>query len=360
MRIGKDDFMKKYNLDVGLIEKYQINWSEMEAIYKDFTARREQLEVYSNLLADLLRKQSRVHTVRSRIKDPEHLIAKLIRKTPDRQQQKGDEFQFTIDNYRSEITDLIGIRVIHIFKEDWKDIHNYINQTWSIKEFQVNIREGDNRGIYEDLKIPINYRETGYRSVHYLIEFSPTNELLTAEIQVRTIFEEGYGEIDHLLSYPNNNVPEVLTLNLLMLNRLAGSADEMSSAVKTIKEEWNKMQESLSAKDEELKKLENKIDELNIQRSEKESLFEGIDKIKVDTNWINNIGDTIYAINDRVRNISSDWDKGITSPNTDRILTMGNDWNKRITSLGTDGITKIGADSANIVDSNYKEEKQGE
>lgn len=334
MQIEKDDFMKKYNLDVSLIKKHKIDWSELKAIYNDFTARRENLEIYSNLLADLLRKQPSAHTVRSRIKDPEHLIAKLIRKTPDRQERKGDKFQFTIDNYRDEITDLIGVRVIHIFKEDWKEIHDYIDQTWFIKELQINIREGDNRDIYEGLDKSTLNRDSGYRSIHYLINFSPTDESLTAEIQVRTIFEEGYGEIDHLLSYPNNNVPEVLKLNLLMLNRLAGSADEMSSAVRTIKEEWNKMQGSLSAKDEELQNLENEIENLNIQKSEKDSLIKGIGKIKLDNNWINNIGDRFYNINSGAEGVSNDLNKRITNLNIDTGLKMENDWNERLTNFG--------------------------
>ena len=37
---------------------------------------------------------------------------------------------------------------------------------------------------------------------------------LEAEMQVSTIFEEGYGEIDHLLRYSNDPIPEVVKSNL--------------------------------------------------------------------------------------------------------------------------------------------------
>ncbi|PKC51147.1 hypothetical protein RhiirA1_484419, partial [Rhizophagus irregularis] len=201
----------------------------------------------------------------------------------------GQEFEFTVENYKKEITDLIGVRVIHIFKEDWLSIHNYINETWTVIESQANIREGDNQEIYTKLGININPRKTGYRSVHYLIKFVPTNEEVTAEIQVRTIFEEGYGEIDHQLSYPNNNVPEVLSLNLLMLNRLAGSADEMASAVKTIKEEWSRMQLSLNEKEIELEKLKSKIEKLDIQKEQKDALVEEINKFKTSNETQSNL-----------------------------------------------------------------------
>ncbi|WP_081092366.1 RelA/SpoT domain-containing protein [Peribacillus simplex] len=326
MNIERDAFINKYNLDVKMIEEFQIDWNKLDDIYYDFIDRREQLDVYSNLLAELLRKHPKVHTVRSRIKDPEHLIAKLIRKIPERKKSKGEDFEFTIENYRTEITDLIGVRVIHIFKEDWKDIHEFISTTWAVKELQVNIREGDSRDIYEEQKIPINYRETGYRSVHYLIEFAPTNELLTAEIQVRTIFEEGYGEIDHLLSYPNNNIPEVLTLNLLMLNRLAGSADEMSSAVKIIKEEWSEMQDSLIAKDNELRKLESRIEKLNIEKQEKDSLVKDIGKIRLES-WYTDWSEK-SPIFDIKRNLGPNWSTELSSI-TNNKKTFSNYWSEK-------------------------------
>ncbi|WP_156312083.1 RelA/SpoT domain-containing protein [Lysinibacillus contaminans] len=280
-----ENFLEKYNINRSLIDENNIKWDTLRLIYLDFIESKEKLVIYSNLIAELLRKQEKVHTVRSRIKDPEHLIAKLIRKTPERKEKHGADFEFTVENYKEEITDLIGVRVIHIFKEDWVNIHSFIENTWTVKEAQANVREGDNKEKYTDLGIKINSRKTGYRSVHYLVEFIPTNEIITAEIQVRTIFEEGYGEIDHQLSYPNNNVPEVLTLNLLMLNRLAGSADEMASAVKTIKEEWAKMQISLSEKDSELEILKTKIENLDIKKEEKDSLVKDLGKLKLNSSF---------------------------------------------------------------------------
>ncbi|MDO5516425.1 MAG: GTP pyrophosphokinase, partial [Clostridium sp.] len=79
---------------------------------------------------------------------------------------------------------------------------------------------------------------SGYRSVHYLVEFYPTNKKVIAEIQVRTIFEEGYGEIDHRLRYSHEEIPEILQSNLLLFNRIVGSADEMASLINMLSKEW--------------------------------------------------------------------------------------------------------------------------
>ena len=136
-----------------------------------------------------------------------------------------------IISLKNEINDLIGIRVIHIFKDQWQDIHEFITKTWKFIEVTANVREGDNTKKFEELDIEVRSRISGYRSVHYLVEFYPTNEKVIAEIQVRTIFEEGYGEIDHRLRYSHVEIPEILKSNLLLFNRIAGSADEMASLI---------------------------------------------------------------------------------------------------------------------------------
>ena len=116
--------------------------------------------------------------------------------------------------------------------------------TWKVIEITANIREGDNTKDFEELDIEVRSRASGYRSVHYLVEFYPTNEKVIAEIQVRTIFEEGYGEIDHTLRYSNNEIPEILKSNILLFNRIIGSADEMASLINALSKDWNEKEEN--------------------------------------------------------------------------------------------------------------------
>src|ERR1700730_13441716 len=54
-----------------------------------------------------------VHTIKSRIKDPEHLKKKLIRKTIEAQEE-GSDLNITNDNLFLEINDLGGFRIIHL------------------------------------------------------------------------------------------------------------------------------------------------------------------------------------------------------------------------------------------------------
>jgi ppGpp synthetase/RelA/SpoT-type nucleotidyltranferase len=279
--LKKDEFLKKFRIEEKILVDQNIDWDVLKEIHDDFIQSKDKYETHAAFISDVLRGQRKVHTVRSRVKDPEHLIAKLIRKTTERKDKNGSDFQFTMENYKDEITDLIGVRAIHIFKEDWLEIHEFICSTWTVNEVKANVREGDSTDIFDELKIEIDKRKTGYRSVHYLIEFSPTIQKVTAEIQVRTIFEEGYGEIDHQLRYPHNDVPEVLELNLLMLNRVAGSSDEMASFINHLKNSWEEMVGNYEKQVKELKQI---IEKSTMKKEEKLSVISGIEGIKKNFN----------------------------------------------------------------------------
>ncbi|WP_066895144.1 RelA/SpoT domain-containing protein [Clostridium nigeriense] len=254
-----DEFILKYPHVEKIIEEKNINTENLRDIYNNFVDYEVSYENQADFIANILRSEPMIHSVKSRIKEPDRLIEKIIRKTEDRRLKYGEDFQFTLDNYKNEINDLIGIRVIHIFKDQWRDIHEFITKTWNVIEVTANVREGDNTKKFEELNIEVRSRISGYRSVHYLVEFYPTNEKVIAEIQVRTIFEEGYGEIDHRLRYSHVEIPEILKSNLLLFNRIVGSADEMASLINDLSKEWVTKEEELlkviKEQEEEIKRL---------------------------------------------------------------------------------------------------------
>lgn len=245
------------------LKKYNICFKNLSDIYNDYSTHKDSYENQCYFISNILRTNNKIHTVKARVKEPYGLIEKIIRKTPDRQKKYGNEFQFTLNNYKDEINDLIGIRAIHIFKEDWETIHEFILSTWKVVEITANVRDGDDTKKFEELDIKIQSRISGYRSVHYLIEFYPTNEKVIAEIQVRTIFEEGYGEIDHQLRYSNKEIPKVLALSLLLFNRISGCADEMASFINLLNNDLSHIEMNteklLASKDAEIKKLKEEI-----------------------------------------------------------------------------------------------------
>lgn len=263
MTLIKEDFLKVHHIPEDYLENNHISWDALTALYLDFNEYKSTYQSQAEFIAITLRAHKKIHFVKARVKDSERLIEKIIRKTPERKTIHGEDFQFTVDNYKEEITDLIGIRAIHIFKEDWEDIHNFISNTWKIIEITANVREGDDTKRFEELNITINSRKSGYRSVHYLIEFFPTNQKVIAEIQVRTIFEEGYGEIDHQLRYSHKEIPAILASNLLLFNRIAGSSDEMASFInllnKNLMEIKDEYEQTIILKDKKIQELKEKF-----------------------------------------------------------------------------------------------------
>lgn len=277
MQLVKDDFLRSYRISEDELTRYDIDWKTMNDIFLDFNRYRHRYEAQADYIADTLRAHGKIHSVKSRVKDPEHLVVKVIRKTPDRKKKYGDSFQFNLHNYKEEVTDLIGVRAIHIFKDDWEDIHSFITNTWKVVEITANAREGDDTQRFEELNIQIQSRKSGYRSVHYLIEFFPTSQRVIAEIQVRTIFEEGYGEIDHQLRYSHDQIPEVLAINLLLLNRIVGSSDEMASFINLLNRRWTQLEGKYEGiihnKNKQIEELKKKI--------EKTTTIEDKDKIDI-------------------------------------------------------------------------------
>ncbi|MCQ4699366.1 GTP pyrophosphokinase, partial [Paeniclostridium sordellii] len=66
-------------------------------------------------------------------------------------------------------------------------------------------------------------------------------------------------EIDHQLRYSHKKIPEVLAQNLMLLNRKAGSSDEMASLInvlsKSMEDAKKEYEEKLREKDKEIENL---------------------------------------------------------------------------------------------------------
>lgn len=284
MILNKEHFLEKYDIKEEYLNENNISWSNLVEIYNDYNIYKKSYETQAELIANILRSHKKVHSVKTRVKDGEHLIEKIIRKIKDRRKKYGENFNFTIENYKEEITDLLGIRVIHIFKEDWEKIHYFISDMWKVNEIVANIREGDNTKTFEELGIEVCSRLSGYRSVHYLVESYPTSQKVISEIQVRTIFEEGYGEVDHQLRYSLRGIPEVLEQNLMLLNRIAGSSDEMASLINMLSKSFKNIEkdfkEQLSIKDQQILNLrESILNSKSISEYDKECFIKDIDNI---------------------------------------------------------------------------------
>lgn len=149
-------------------------------------------EILTNIEENL---KSTIHlssmpTYKSRIKSFNSYYKKILRQKPDQTEQT--EKLVTL-------TDLIGIRVICAFLEDLSEVEQQVKSAYDIVEIE---RKG------EDL----NFKEFGYESIHILIKIPsdclptvntdlPLPEDLVCEIQIRTILQDAWSEVEHELVY---------------------------------------------------------------------------------------------------------------------------------------------------------------
>src|ERR1700687_4413987 len=101
--VDVEEFLEKHDLLRRDFDKTGLKVGELDEIGRDHAGKKDQLTLVANLVANTLQQVSEVHSVKARIKSPDSLVAKLIRKkieTPDR--------VIDIQSYENEITDLIG------------------------------------------------------------------------------------------------------------------------------------------------------------------------------------------------------------------------------------------------------------
>lgn len=220
------DFCTEFNISDEKFRNSRLTWMELDQIAEDFEHKRNEHQNTVKQYAEVLQKCLGVHSLSYRVKDTKHLIEKIIRKNP-KYLESGNAL--TLNNYEQEITDLMGIRILLLFKEDWLEVHNYLMEMYKsvlLEDPFAYVREGDDIHLYEN-RIEIR-KEKPYRSVHYVIQ---SDKGLAIEIQVRTLYEEAWSEIDHKLRYPYNLTNEMLANYINIMNRLTGVGDEMGTFI---------------------------------------------------------------------------------------------------------------------------------
>lgn len=219
-------FFREFNISDEQFRNSRLTWEELEEIASDFEPKRNEHQNTVKQYAEVIQKCSYVHSLSYRVKDTSHLVEKIIRKNPE-YLKKGDSL--SKENYENHITDLLGIRILLLFKSDWAYVHDYLVDLYKdvlIEPPFAHIRKGDDDSLYRG-KVRIKDNKP-YRSVHYVIR---TNNGLGIEIQVRTLYEEAWSEIDHKLRYPYNLQNEMLRNYLDIMNRLTGVGDEMGTFI---------------------------------------------------------------------------------------------------------------------------------
>jgi putative GTP pyrophosphokinase len=175
------------------------------------------------------------HSIRSRMKNHDHLRDKLERKMRAAK-SKGDLFDITKDNLFVRINDLAGIRILHLHTTQMAQIDKCIKGI--IAEQAVELIEGPSARTWDDeyrsyfrgIGIDTKDSENLYTSVHYVVA-SKSRTTVTCEIQVRTLMEEVWGEVDHSINYPHKTDSVPCHEQIRALARQTSSATRLVDAI---------------------------------------------------------------------------------------------------------------------------------
>ncbi len=186
--------------------------------------------------------KSIVHSVKSRVKDSDHLRDKIQRKNREGR-------NISIENFRSEITDLIGVRALYLYQDQFPRIHAEImrqvneRKEWKlVEEPKAYTWDPEAVSMYTNLGIRHELKETFYTSVHYVIRPDNDNsQSICCEIQVRTLFEEIWGEIDHTINYPYATESIACQEQLKVLAKLISSGTRLSDSIFRSYNEYSKL-----------------------------------------------------------------------------------------------------------------------
>ncbi|MBB5218133.1 MULTISPECIES: tetratricopeptide repeat protein [Treponema] len=195
---------------------------------------------YNTVFTEVLTK------IEARLKDVIHLNSKPTYKTRIKSfgsyykkilRQKNDQIGDDNPNFVT-LTDMMGIRVICAFLEDLADVQNQICKNFDVKEIEK-------KGAEQ------SFREFGYESIHILVKIPEDcmpdtkqpvlPEDTVCEIQIRTILQDAWAEVEHELIYKSefNPFDKPLRRKLASINASLTLADMI---FQEIRDYQNKLQ----------------------------------------------------------------------------------------------------------------------
>lgn len=193
--------------------KCKVIMEEYDEQYKRY----QDLEIYAlNLLKKAISDADvEVMAVESRVKKPQSLQKKI--------ELKGDKY-----NSLSDITDILGARIICFFSDDVDRIASIIENIFDVDD--------ENSVDKRDVLNPDSF---GYLSLHYIVSL-PENKNhpkeisnLKFEIQVRTILQHTWAVINHDLGYKTEfGVPKSITREFSRVAGLLEIADDQFVAIR--------------------------------------------------------------------------------------------------------------------------------
>ncbi|QYK63862.1 GTP pyrophosphokinase family protein [Paenibacillus sp. S25] len=179
---------------------------------------------------------SPIEHTKSRLKSPESIMNKMLRKNSE----------LSLDAVKNHIKDIAGLRITCSFISDIYDVSNMLQRQSDLKVLEIK----------DYIKNP---KPNGYQSLHLLVQvpvfMSDCEELVCVEVQIRTIAMDFWASLEHKIFYKyNQSVPESLTREL---KNAADSANALDLQMERLHREIKEIKDARGEEDsiEELRKI---------------------------------------------------------------------------------------------------------
>jgi putative GTP pyrophosphokinase len=176
-----------------------------------------------------------IHSVKQRVKNPEHLRDKIYRKMSECHEAQ-ESFPITCENLFQNINDLAGVRILHLHTDQIKSIDVELRDLLDHERYSIiegpfaRTWDDEYRVFFEEIGIKTEPSQSLYTSVHYVVRPSLRTNC-TAEIQVRTLAEELWGEVNHSINYPHESNSLACREGIKVLARITSSCTRLVDAL---------------------------------------------------------------------------------------------------------------------------------
>nr|WP_246187982.1 GTP pyrophosphokinase family protein [Paenibacillus tengchongensis] len=189
------------NMQLEQLKQFKYELTRFMMIYK-FAL--EEMETKIEILKEefqSLHDYSPIEHTKSRLKSPESIINKMLRKNKNK--------EFSLDAVRACVKDIAGLRITCSF----------ISDIYRVSDMLANQDDLKVLGVKDYIKHP---KANGYQSLHLLVEvpvfLSDCQEHVCVEVQIRTIAMDFWASLEHKIFYnyskSSKTVPEHLTREL--------------------------------------------------------------------------------------------------------------------------------------------------
>lgn len=205
IQTGKKQFEEIFMAGRELMSRYRCAIMEVETKFKVLN---EELSLESE--------RNPIESIKSRLKSPESIYEKLIRKN----------LPISLESIEDNLFDIAGVRVICSFIDDI-----YMLADCLIKQDDVTLIE-----MKDYIRNP---KGNGYRSLHLIISIpiflQNEKRNMKVEVQLRTIAMEFWANLEHQMRYKKDLSPEILEKISEELSACAETSAELDLRMQEIR-----------------------------------------------------------------------------------------------------------------------------